>query len=49
MIPAQNLEEILPTTAVQKRFQEDSIPSRAQHFTNLVASTSSTQPTQEVL
>lgn len=25
MIPAQNLEEILPTT-VQKRFQEDSIP-----------------------
>lgn len=45
----QNLEEMLPTTSAQEPFQEDSILSHAEHLTNLVASTSSTQPTQDVL
>lgn len=49
MIPAQTLEEVLPTTAAQEPFQEDSIPSHDEYLTNLVASISSTQPTQEVL
>lgn len=45
MIPTQHVEEVLPTIAAP--FQED--PSCAEHLTNLVASTSSTQPIQEVL